>query len=66
MLATNWLGRLQAPSKKLVWFDNAAHMMQVEAPGKTLVHLVEDARPLAARVGDVAPVDAAPAPNTQR
>ena len=42
-----WFARVHAPVKKLVWFENSAHMMQIEEPGKVLVHLVEDVRPLA-------------------
>jgi proline iminopeptidase len=42
-----WFAKIQAPSKKLVWFENSAHMMMVEEPGRMLVHLVEDVRPLA-------------------
>jgi hypothetical protein len=30
-------------------------MMWAEEPGRVLVHLVQDARPLAAAAGDVAP-----------
>jgi pimeloyl-ACP methyl ester carboxylesterase len=43
-----WLARVQAPHKKLVWFENSAHMMMFEEPGAFLIHLVEDLRPLAA------------------
>ncbi len=50
-----WFDRVQAPSKRFVWFENSAHMMYEEEPGRVLVHLVQDARPLAAKVGDVAP-----------
>ncbi len=32
-------------------------MMELEEPGKVLVHLVNDVRPIAARAGDAAPVD---------
>jgi len=46
---------LSAPSKRLVWFENSAHMMYVEEPGRVLMHLVEDARPFAVQAGDVAP-----------
>ncbi len=46
-VATEWLSRVQAPAKKLVWFENSAHMMMVEEPGRFLVHLVLDARPYA-------------------
>ena len=42
-----WMERVQAPSKKLVWFENSAHMIQIEEPGRVLVHLVEDVRPYA-------------------
>jgi pimeloyl-ACP methyl ester carboxylesterase len=54
-LAEDWLAALDAPRKGLVRFDNSAHMMELEEPGKVLVHLVEDVRPLAARAGDAAP-----------
>jgi len=46
-VAAEWLQKVHAPSKKLVWFENSAHMMMVEEPGHMLVHLVEDVRPLA-------------------
>jgi proline iminopeptidase len=46
-VAAEWFGKIRAPSKKLVWFENSAHMMMVEEPGQMLVHLVEDVRPLA-------------------
>jgi pimeloyl-ACP methyl ester carboxylesterase len=46
-VAADWFAHVEAPSKKLVWFENSAHMMQIEEPGRVLVHLVEDVRPLA-------------------
>jgi pimeloyl-ACP methyl ester carboxylesterase len=46
-LAADWFTHVHAPFKKLVWFENSAHMMQIEEPGRVLVHLVEDVRPLA-------------------
>ena len=46
-LAADWFAHVHAPSKKLIWFENSAHMMQIEEPGRVLVHLVEDVRPLA-------------------
>jgi proline iminopeptidase len=46
-IAAKWLSQVKAPGKKLVWFENSAHMVMVEEPGKFLVHLVEDARPFA-------------------
>jgi pimeloyl-ACP methyl ester carboxylesterase len=46
-IAAKWLQRVRAPTKKIVWFEDSAHMIFVEEPGKFLVHLVQDARPLA-------------------
>lgn len=46
-LAAEWFRTLHAPEKKLVWFEDSAHMMQIEQPGQVLLHLVEDVRPLA-------------------
>jgi pimeloyl-ACP methyl ester carboxylesterase len=42
-----WFDRLHAPVKRFVWFENSAHMMYVEEPGRVLMHLVQDALPLA-------------------
>ncbi len=50
-----WYDALSAPSKRFVWFENSAHMLYEEEPGRVLVHLVHDALPFAARIGDVAP-----------
>jgi proline iminopeptidase len=47
VVAAEWFKKIHAPEKKLVWFENSAHMMMVEEPGRMLVHLVEDVRPLA-------------------
>jgi pimeloyl-ACP methyl ester carboxylesterase len=49
-LAARWFGKIRAPAKRLVWFENSAHMMHVEEPGKMLVHLVNDVLPLAMKV----------------
>ncbi|HKD24037.1 MAG TPA: alpha/beta hydrolase [Rhizomicrobium sp.] len=46
-IAAAWLGRLQAPEKKIVWFDNSAHLPMVEEPGHTLEALITRVRPLA-------------------
>ncbi|PTY04311.1 alpha/beta hydrolase [Opitutaceae bacterium EW11] len=54
-VAAEWFERLKAPSKKLVWFEHVAHEPQNEAPGRTLVALVQYALPIAERAGDVAP-----------
>ena len=56
-LAVDWLAALHAPSKGLVRFEQSAHMMELEEPGKLLVHLVNDVRPIAVQAGDAAPVD---------
>jgi hypothetical protein len=36
----------------MFWFENSAHMMMQEDPGRLLMHLVNDVRPLAVRAGD--------------
>jgi pimeloyl-ACP methyl ester carboxylesterase len=41
-----WFARVHAPVKKLFWFENSAHMMQIEQPGLMLMRLVNDVRPL--------------------
>ncbi|MGE7137012.1 alpha/beta fold hydrolase [Luteibacter sp. NPDC031894] len=46
-LAAAWFGRLQAPRKRLVWFEDSAHQMPNEEPGKLLVTLVNEVLPLA-------------------
>jgi pimeloyl-ACP methyl ester carboxylesterase len=44
-----WLKQLKAPVKKIVWFEHSAHLAPHEEPGKFLVALVEQVRPLAVR-----------------
>jgi proline iminopeptidase len=46
-VSVRWLERLKAPYKNLFWFEQSAHMMQLEEPGRVLMHLVNDIRPLA-------------------
>jgi proline iminopeptidase len=53
-LAAEWFERLKAPLKKLVWFERSAHDIVNEEPGKVLLSLVQVARPIAERAGDVA------------
>lgn len=43
----DWLQSLKAPVKKSVWFENSAHLLMLEEPGKTLLTLVESVRPIA-------------------
>jgi len=54
-VAREWFDRVKAPRKAFVWFENSAHEVLSEEPGKVLVSLLEHARPIAARAGDVAP-----------
>ncbi|MBS0363992.1 MAG: alpha/beta fold hydrolase [Proteobacteria bacterium] len=54
-VAYEWLQTVHAPLKRFVWFEHSAHEPMTEEPGKFLVSLVRDARPLAAKAGDVAP-----------
>jgi len=42
-----WLSALSAPAKKAVWFENSAHMIPFEEPGKMLISLIEHVRPFA-------------------
>ncbi|MDF7814821.1 alpha/beta hydrolase [Hymenobacter sp. YC55] len=41
-----WLSKLKAPLKKGVWFENSAHLIPLEEPGKLLVTLLTDVRPV--------------------
>ncbi|MGQ4660976.1 alpha/beta fold hydrolase [Lysobacter sp. F6437] len=54
-LAAEWFETVKAPRKQLVWFEQSAHEVMIEEPGKTLVTLVREVRPIAERAGDVAP-----------
>jgi proline iminopeptidase len=54
-VAAEWFERLRAPSKTLVWFERSAHDIVNEEPGKVLLSLVQYARPIAERAGDVPP-----------
>lgn len=42
-----WLAQLKAPLKKIVWFEHSAHLAPHEEPGRFLVSLVQQVRPLA-------------------
>jgi proline iminopeptidase len=46
-VAQAWFDKLEAPAKKLVWFERSAHMVQYEEPGKVLLTLVNEILPLA-------------------
>lgn len=45
-LLAEWYKTIEAPKKRLVWFDDSAHMVYQEEPGKTLVTLVDYVLPL--------------------
>jgi esterase/lipase len=51
-VAATWFKTVEAPSKKLVWFEKSGHMITSEEPGKLLLSLVDYARPIAAKAGD--------------
>jgi len=42
-----WLDTVRAPYKRGVWFENSAHQIMFEEPGKMLVSLIGEVRPLA-------------------
>ena len=42
-----WMSAVDAPVKRMVWFERSAHMVPWEEPGKTLVSLLALVRPLA-------------------
>jgi pimeloyl-ACP methyl ester carboxylesterase len=44
-IAAEWLSGLSAPAKRVVWFEESAHLPMLEEPGRMLLHLVEDVRP---------------------
>lgn len=43
----SWMDQVDAPAKRIVWFERSAHMVPWEEPGKTLVSLLEFVKPLA-------------------
>jgi proline iminopeptidase len=48
-LVAKWFEQIQAPVKRIVWFEDSAHMVYEEEPGKTLVSLVNEVLPLTKR-----------------
>ena len=54
-VTAEWFATVQAPQKRLVWFEHSGHMPMTEEPGKFLMSLVRFARPIAERAGDAAP-----------
>jgi pimeloyl-ACP methyl ester carboxylesterase len=51
-LGAQWLSRLKAPSKRIVWFEYSGHEVMDEEPGKMLLSLVQYVRPFAGPVED--------------
>src|SRR5690606_10977811 len=45
--SARWLAQLDAPYKQAIWFEDSAHLIPLEEPGKTLVTLVGTVLPLA-------------------
>jgi pimeloyl-ACP methyl ester carboxylesterase len=56
-VADEWFKRIDAPARKLVWFENSAHMVMQEEPGRFLYHLITDLRPIAVKAGDSPPIE---------
>jgi proline iminopeptidase len=52
-VAKRWFDTLSAPKKGYFFFEHSAHMLPFEEPGKLLMHLVHDVRPVAASAGDL-------------
>jgi proline iminopeptidase len=47
MITAACLDKLKAPAKATVWFENSAHMMMIEEPGRVLDALLRSVRPCA-------------------
>ncbi|ATL75926.1 alpha/beta hydrolase [Chryseobacterium piperi] len=43
---SQWLQNVKAPVKKGIWFENSAHMIPFEEPGKMLVTLLNEVKPV--------------------
>lgn len=46
-VTAEWFSMLRAPKKSAVWYENSAHMMMIEEPGRFVHHLVSGVLPLA-------------------
>lgn len=44
-----WINNVDAPIKKGIWFENSAHLIPMEEPGKMLLSLVKEVRPMATK-----------------
>jgi proline iminopeptidase len=54
-VAAAWFDTVEAPEKRLVWFENSGHIPMTEEPAKFFLSLMRFARPIAERAGDTAP-----------
>ncbi|MCC2981106.1 alpha/beta fold hydrolase [Sphingomonas sp. IC4-52] len=50
-IAVDWLNRLDAPAKQVVWFEHSAHLPPHEEPGKFVVEMATRVRPVVLRSG---------------
>lgn len=48
-ITEQWMARLAAPKKQVIWFEHSAHLPMIEQPGRVLQALVERVRPLSGR-----------------
>lgn len=46
-IAADWLAKVRAPAVKPIWLEHSGHLPMVEEPGRVLVTLVHEVRPLA-------------------
>lgn len=51
-LVAEWFDSIQAPAKRLTWFEHSAHSPMSEEPGRFLLELVGQLRPIAEQAGD--------------
>jgi proline iminopeptidase len=54
-VAAEWFETVNAPSKRLIWFEHSAHEVIAEEPGRMFDALVRLVRPIAVRAGDASP-----------
>ncbi len=46
-ISEKWFNEINAPYKKLIWFENSSHVVSLDEPGKYLVELVNQVLPFA-------------------
>jgi pimeloyl-ACP methyl ester carboxylesterase len=50
-VTADWFEKMDAPYKKAIWFENSAHLVPFEEPGRMLISLVQYVRPIARKAG---------------